>query len=197
MKTSDFDLWRENYDQLGYDDQLVFYNQVAIDHPLQRGFDEQEFIDFLEPLGKIDVIELGGWKGELAQFTLARLPKIRQWLNYEISEQAIKQTACKDSRYKATIPPDFLWNIDIPPADVFVSSHTIEHIKIEQLDKLFSKLPVKYIALQAPLGDEGTDWAGYYGSHILEVGWNTIIHILNDYGFKLTHSRGEFRGFAK
>lgn len=198
MKTADFDLWRDNYDKLTYKQQLKFYNQVAIDHPLQRGFDEAEFEDFLRPLGEITVIEMGGWKGELAKYMLERLPKIRRWLNYEISEQAIIENICPYStRFEALIPSDFLWNIELPKADVFVSSHTIEHIRVAELDKLFSKLPVKYIALQAPLGDEGTDWAGYYGSHILEVGWNTVIELLRGYGFNLTHSKGEFRGFAR
>lgn len=197
MKTADFDLWRDNYDRLTYKQQIKFYNQVAIDHPLQRGFDEVEFEDFLEPLGEITVIELGGWKGELAGYVLNKLPKIRRWLNYEISEQAVKETACNDDRYEPLVPADFLWNIEIPNADVFVSSHTIEHIKVAELDKLLSKLPVKYIGLQAPLADEGTDWGGYYGSHILEVGWNTVIELLREYGFTLTHSKGEFRGFAR
>lgn len=197
MHTSDFDLWRKNYDKLTYKQQLKFYNQVAIDHPLQRGFDEQQFEDFLAPLGEINVIEMGGWKGELAKYMLERLPKIRHWLNYEISEQAIIENICPYSPYEALIPSDFIWNIELPKADVFVSSHTIEHIRASELDKLFSRLPVKYIALQAPLADDGTDWSGYYGSHILEIGWDGVIAMLDRGGYKLTHSKGEFRGFAR
>jgi len=197
MNVIDFDRWRQDYAQLTYKDQLAFYNQVAIDHPLQHGFDEAAFEDFIKPLGEADVIELGGWKGELAAFVLPKLPKVRKWLNYEISEQAIKETYCKDERYHPLIPSDFLWNIEIPKADVFISSHTIEHITAKELDKLFSKLPVKHIGLQAPLGDNGTDWAGYYGSHILEIGWNSVIEMLSGYGFSLTVSSGEFRGFAR
>lgn len=201
MNISDFDQWRNDYDKSSYADQLTFYNQVEVDHPLQKGFDIEAFIRFFDYVlfdsEPITVIELGGWKGELATEMLAKFCNIRRWLNYEISQEAVNKSVCTDERYEAIVPADFAWNIELAKSDVFVSSHTIEHIKADQLYKLFDKLQGKYIGLQAPLADGPTCWTRYYGSHILEVGWEDITQKLNDCDYQPIFQQGEFRGFER
>lgn len=90
----------------------------------------------------------------------------------------------------------------LPQAKVFVASHTIEHMRWRELKSLFNNLPasVKYIGLQSPLKDNGgSNWRNYDGSHILEVGWDSIIAYLDLLGFGLISdlSAPEFRAFEK
>lgn len=204
MRVSDFDQWRERYDRLCYADQLEFYNQVETDHPLQHGYDIEKFSRFFTKIlatsGELTVLEVGGWKGELAKEALEKYEQIRQWVNYEISAEAVKKSVCNDWRYVPLIPANFVWNIPLVEADVFISSHFIEHIRASQLEMLFNNLPssIKYIIIQAPLADEPTDWNGYFGTHILEVGWAGVNEMLDKLGFKLAEILGqEIRYFKK
>jgi len=207
MQPQDFDRWRAEYDQMSYADQVAFYNQVAEDHPHQVHFDASAFELFLrhtiDQVGCVGVLEVGGWKGELAGKMLTRLPGILVWINYEISQTAAEQSVPKTDRYQVVVSDDFVWNITLPPCDVLVASHTIEHIKARELGALIDNLPstIKYIGLQAPLADsaQNVTWAGYWGSHILEIGWYEVVKMLDERGFmvldKLT--LGEFRAFER
>lgn len=202
MNTADFDKWRQDYDYLTYRDQLAFYDRVAEDHPLQRGFDVKAFKAFFEAITllEVQILEFGGWKGELAAEMLAEISRITQWLNLEISRKAVIETKVWDERYRAIILHRFAWEVErLPGGNVFVSSHAIEHIKAAELERLFGKLPpeVTYVGLQAPLVEGPTDWAGYYGSHILEVGWMKIGAILQALGFTQFMAQGEFRGYRR
>jgi hypothetical protein len=207
MQPQDFDRWRAEYDQMTYADQVAFYNQVAEDHPHQVHFDASAFERFLrwaiDARGCIGVIEVGGWKGELAQAMLARLPDVLVWINYEISQTAAEQSVIESNRYQVVVPDDFAWNITLAPADVMVASHTIEHIRERDLAALVDNLPpvVKFVGLQAPLADsaQNVSWAGYWGSHILEIGWYEVVQMLAERGFELIDDLtvGEFRAFRR
>jgi len=202
MNTADFDRWRLNYDTMTYDDQLAFYNRVAVDHPVQHGFDGEAFRAFFEAveMPEIQVLEFGGWKGELAAEVLPLYPHITHWTNLEISILAASDVRCRDGRYRAIVPSAFAWELDqLPDHNVFVSSHAIEHIRAAELEQLLAKLPrkVTYIGLQAPLADGPGDWSGYYGSHILEVGWKQVGAMLQVSGFAEFVNQGEFRGYKR
>lgn len=188
MNVAAFDAWRDHYDSMSYADQVDFYNQVEAAHPKQRAFSAGRLVRFfrfvLASARPIAILEMGGWKGELARAVLGQFgaANINQWINYEISERARDANVCSDSRYTAIVPDDFMWNIDLPLAGVFVASHVIEHIKVSQLTALLDNLPlsVEYIALQAPITQSALahDWSGYLGSHILEIGWRQVTDIL-------------------
>lgn len=204
MTIDDFNEWRKNYDQMSYGDQVEFYNRVAIEHPSQLAFDTEAFSQFFAHIVRqqkvISVLEFGGWKGELADKILSIYSDfILFWTNYEISQKAIENTVCRHFQYYATISHDYLWNIYLPRATVFVSSHAIEHIKEHELELLFRALPqsIRWIGLQAPLAMGPTDWTNYHGSHILECGWAKIIEILKSCDFELFMERNEFRGFTR
>jgi hypothetical protein len=187
---------------MDYAGQLEFYNRVAMEHPLQRGFNLNAFRRFFnliaDLLPRFAVIEMGGWKGELAQEILPFYP-ITTWTNYEISALAVAQSVCKLSNYKPIVADDFIWAIDLPEAAVFVSSHTIEHLRKRELAQLFERLPesVHFVGLQAPLSEGVTDWTGYYGSHILETGWQGVSQMLTAGGFNIMFEQGEFRAWQR
>lgn len=208
MDIAAFDAWRANYDQMSYADQQAFYDRFEAEHPAQAGYlldgGLEHFTRFFEHclahLPKTYVLELGGWKGELAREMLNRFPSLSVWCNVEICCRAIKRTVFSDARYLTYNPPDQPWKVALPPGNVLVASHFIEHIKSLELDKLLRNLPatLRYAALVAPLPATGpVDWSGYHGSHILEQGWQEVNTALWYYGWQpLTElSHKDFRVF--
>ena len=200
MDISEFDAWRANYGQMSYTDQQDFYDRVYADHPHQAGYaldgGLELFIRFfgrvLSELPNVYVLELGGWRGELAQEMLNRFPSLAIWCNVEICRAAVKDSVFASPKYKTWIPPDHPWNMELPPSNVVVASHFIEHIKQQEFELLLINLPetVRYLALVAPLPESGpTDWGGYHGSHILESAWGEIVRLL-----KYHHNFFEFIG---
>lgn len=204
MNIADFDAWRERYDEMTYRDMRDFYNLVEIDHPLQQAYDVGTFSRFLDraivSIGPVSVLEMGGWKGELAQEMLTK-PGVIGWYNLEICENAAQKSVFSSPRYEVVVPDDFAWNTTLPPADVLVASHFIEHIRLWELVALVCNLPgkVRFIGLQAPIQETETDWTGYHGTHILEVGWRDVSACLRADNFaemKVLRDN-DFRAFRK
>lgn len=85
-------------------------------------------------------------------------------------------------RYTTWVPNVFLWELgQLPHYHVYLASHFIEHIRERELLLLLKAIPQhgRFLAFSAPLPEEGpTDWAGYHGSHILEVGWDEVGRIV-------------------
>lgn len=200
----DFNKWRDDYQQMSYDDQVKFYNEVAKRWPEQIDFHFPSWLRFFkyvhDGLGPFSIFEIGGWKGEMAQAVFDTAPdlikrttirggkqQLPTWVNFEISEEALTGTVVTDPRYQAKVPPDFAWNVAIPNMDVFIASHTIEHITEENFVALLDNLPstVVFIGLESPLrpSDVSRDWGNYTGSHILEIGWKEVAEHLADFGF--------------
>lgn len=205
MDVAEFDAWRDEYCQMDYAAQREFYDRVAVDHPCQRAFDFESFAKFFRLYAsRARVLEFGGWKGELAEAILGLSPsaQISKWDNFEISYLAVSQTVCRDVRYVAAVHDQFVWNINLPDADVLVMSHFIEHIRMCHLSILLSRLPpsIRWLLVQAPLPEkaEDIDWSGYHGSHILEVGWEELTAYMRFFGLKedMAHRRGNFRVFG-
>ena len=208
MNVADFDAWRERYDDMTYEEMADFYDAVETDHPLQKAFNADAFHRFLgytiKALGRIDVLEIGGWKGELAKEMLEKLGAIGDWCNVEICWRAVEKSVVVP-KYVAMKPVDFPWNIQLPNADVFVAAHFIEHIKEREFELLLGDLSVsdtvRYIGIQAPIPEsgEGVDWTGYHGTHILEIGWEQVSTLLLGYGFTEIQALriGDFRAFFR
>jgi len=212
VNVADFDAWRERYDEMTYQEMKDFYNRVEMEHPLQQAFNAEAFSRFLayviNAIGPIAVLEIGGWKGELAHRILSKTGVIK-WHNYEICESAVRQTISLSPHisptewYRPIVPGDFVWNITLPEASVLVASHFIEHIKQRELAILIGNLPdtIQFVGLQAPIPEFGydIDWAGYHGTHILEVGWKQVSDLLLRYRFMeiSTLRDGDFRAFRR
>lgn len=198
-----FDEWRADYNGMTYEEQVVFYNEVEKVYPDQTDFDPpswHRFFDYvLGGIGPVSVLEIGGWKGEMAEMVFRVIPEAIKtlvvrgeikptWFNYEISQEAVDKCIIPDQpRYHISVPPDFAWNIPLPLADVFIGSHVIEHIKENEFVSLLYNLPssIKYIALESPIRETDTnrDWARYTGTHILEIGWQELESHLAGHGF--------------
>lgn len=187
MTAVDFDAWRVSYDAMTYDDHVRFYDAVWDAYPVQQHYDTGRATAFLARVDPRRVLELGGWRGELAAAILPEFPDIVRWRNVEVCRGAAENAACTDPRYEAIVPDAWLWERPdlVGFADTFVASHVIEHMRGDQLRALFAVvLPsVDAVFLASPLDEEGQGWAGYHGSHILELGWRDVAALLANAGF--------------
>lgn len=182
MDARHFDQWRQNYDRMSYREQLAFYDHIEAVYPVQSSFNVKAWEAFFEwlPPERVTVFELGGWHGEMAAHLLPGFPFIDKWINWEISRAAVAGSVCDDPRYEAVTPDDFAWLLPLPAHNVFVASHTLEHIRLYQVYQLFRKIPAGvYVGLEIPVTEETPNWEGYHGSHIIEGGWPDIEVILS------------------
>lgn len=183
-QTSRWDAWRVRYATMGVDEQRAAYDGVYVSHRDQARFDADALAALLTHTGAKAVVELGGWDGALAATILATFPAIESWTNYEISSAAVAASVCHDPRYDAVALDDWYWN-DRHDADVFVASHVIEHLSFADLRKTFDATAARWLYVQSPLEEGPTDWTGYEGTHILEVGWAAIDADLAARGYRL------------
>lgn len=181
----DWDGWRAAYDEMSFQDQRAFYDLVWEELPGQARASARSLTAFLEHIDGPPLVvgELGGWDGALAAEVMGG-GRVRAWWNYEISAQAVANSVCEAPMYSGVALGDWYW-ASSHLVDLFVSSHVIEHLKFRDVLASFDATECRWIYLQAPLRDGPTNWAGYHGSHILEVGWGEIMGALAGRGFRL------------
>lgn len=184
-----WDDWRRSYDSQTYAQHVAFYDEVYKAHPVQRHVNHEAVSNFIRayaPICKlVEVIELGGWDGELALNMLENYPRIDSWMNYEICRGAVAASK-PHPRYAGLHPNDWVWNIAIPRADLLVAAHVIEHMRLDNVKALIAKVRnagVTACYVECPISAEPTDWTGYNGSHILEVGWNGLDEVFAKHGY--------------
>lgn len=181
----DFDAWRAAYDDLSYAQHVEFYRQVAEAYPEQQHYNEPAVRAFLAGSDG-SVLEIGGWKGELAAAVLPDFPAIPSWLNVEIAPQAVTESVCDDPRYRVLVPEAFIWDadIDLRPYRTLIASHVIEHMKQADVEKLMDRLGhIERMYVDAPLPPEPSAWEQGESSHIIEVGWIGLAEIFTRHGF--------------
>jgi len=168
-----FDQWRENYDSMSSDEQIKFYNEIEKYYPEQKSFTLKYYDYLFANYQDVDVVEIGGWKGELADYCLKKYP-IKSWINYDITTEALNKSVCKDTRYKVKAV-SFNWmDSETIESDVCLASHVIEHLSDNDLRKLIQCIKSKVILFEAPIKKGLNDWTGYPGTHILKMGWDQI-----------------------
>ena len=125
-----------------FDDQQRFYRLVADLYPVQQSFDPLLATNAFDAIhgADLNVVELGGWDGKLAQNMLHRTD-VATWTNYDLVEVP---TACSQPGYQMVVLEDYLWTNPIR-GDVFVATHMIEHIRFRELLDLFDALRVSWV----------------------------------------------------
>jgi len=181
----DWDAYRAAYDGMTYGEQVAFYDRVWELHPEQHHYDAEACAAFLEDVAARNIVEIGGWRGELATEMLARFPKIRRWHNIELCRGAVMATVCDDPPYTTQVPGNWAWTMIYEPGQVLVAAHVIEHMTLAQVELLLTAIRPRAAFIQSPLTEEGEDWAGYTGSHVLRAGWREIVALCGTCG--LTH----------
>jgi hypothetical protein len=178
----DWDAYRAAYDGMTYGEQVAFYSRVWDLHPDQHHYDPAACAAFLEAVKADRVIEIGGWRGHLAAEMLTQFPKIKRWHNIELCRGAVQATVCEDPRYTAQVPGNWAWTMIHEPGGVLVAAHVIEHMTAAQVALLLGALHPRAAFVQSPLTEDGQDWAGYGGSHVLRAGWRDVIALFAAYG---------------
>jgi glycosyltransferase involved in cell wall biosynthesis len=178
----DWDQWRADYPNLSFKAQQDIYATVAEHSPDQNRFDEQSARAFLQLAAPSRVVEVGGWRGELAAALLPDFPTIKSWANHEIAPNL--EPSPTDQRYRHHILTDWPWKRRMV-GDALVLSHVVEHMQAAQFGRLLSKFTGDWVYIDCPVSDDPPDWTGYDGSHVIEVGWSGLTLLLNHHGFTL------------
>lgn len=183
----DFDEWRRNYSTMSEAEHLEFLNRCEALFPDQAHFNFQAIRKYIEFYPNSRVLEIGGWKGELAKMVMEEVP-VASWRNIEPCSAAIDKTVpmgqlpyipLRQSRFRWFNEPRTLH------PDLLISSNTIEHLDNTDLLSLvrwFCGIP--HVILEAPLKPHKESWDGYLGSHMLEMDWHDMHHLMYQYGYR-------------
>ena len=142
----------------------------------------------------LSVFEFGCGTGLLAKDVLDNCGNfVSQWTGYDLINitESINKFKFLENKYN-----NFIWNTDFEfDYDLFVSTHTLEHINENQLRLLFDKIKnsnIKYLFLTTPF-DPAKPAGGWHNSgsaHILELDFNSYCNAVSSCGFNLTgHSQ--------
>jgi hypothetical protein len=187
-----FDKWRENYSVMTNQEHLEFCNRAEARFPSQQHFTASNFEALFRDKSPWmpRVLEIGGWKGELAQHCSSRF-EIESWLNVDFCVAALQKTVDMGDflyRYGFSCPDTINWfnSPRIRDYEVCISSHTIEHLSDEHLLQLIDYISgIPMVMFEAPIGDVENDWRGYLGTHILKMGWNGVNEAMSSRGYEV------------
>ncbi len=172
-----FNKWRAAYETMTDEEHLLFCNAAEAKWPTQKSFTYSNFESlFKKAPPNLSVVEIGGWKGELAEKCLSNFP-IEKWSNFDFCGAAIGKTIPSDKRYIAYLQNSPAWfrNYRKEEFDVCVSAHMIEHLSDAHLIELLDWIKgIPVVIFEAPLLDGENNWHDYYGTHILKMGWDKI-----------------------
>ncbi len=172
-----WDVWRSLYSELTQEENIQFGYDINAIYPHQQSFTVSNYDLLFSRFPGRTVMEIGGWKGELAHYCLTRYP-IKQWTNFEICQAAVEKTVPMTALpFSVVMPNRFDWFKDKRPVDfdVCVAAHTIEHLSDEHLVDLVEHIKgTPIVMFEAPIQPAGDDWTGYQGTHILKMGWNGV-----------------------
>jgi hypothetical protein len=191
---SQFNRFRRLYDTFSFDHRKKLANKWLIKYPEQAHFNFTPVSYWLENIVSrpTSVLEIGGWRGDLAEKALSSFDHIKLWHNYDLLNLNNYQK-CNDERYKLVSLEDFLWHLPLNiEYNALIATHTIEHFKWRELIELISWIPagIKTVLFEAPLpvSHENYNWKGDHSSHILEKGWEQVKSEMKNRGFSVNFS---------
>ena len=141
------------------------------------------------------IVELGCGDGSLAVACLTNLHTQQplEWVGYDISPYFI-QNAKRHEQFIPCLLEDQIWNLNIPRFDVFVSSHTLEHLYSDEVEKLVAWLSshAKYAVVCVPLRPDKT---AVGANHILDKGFIWLRELFVRAGFRIIWDTGRYFGW--
>lgn len=176
----DWNGWRERYDYMTFADHQAFNAEVLTHYPAQQHFDANACRNFLAARGnRLDVAELGGWDGALAKLMLEEA-RAASWDNYDITP-GVPQV-CHHPDYEYVVLDRWPWRRKVK-ADALVASHVLEHLKLDEVDKLLSAWDCPHVYVDTPISRDGTSWDDYAGTHILEAGSTELLELFDSHDY--------------
>ncbi len=188
-----FNLWREYYDELTFSqhkDITDYWNNRPF---LERSAHPSFFIWAFRQLAKtgmdlseVRIVELGSADGWLAYKCMSKL-KFKSWVGYDISSRMVGKTLpeAKEPGFVNTELDAQFWDSAVGEFDIFVCSHTIEHVSNNHFEELLDFVSPRAEALILEIYIKGNraDWEGYMGSHIMTFGRTDIDRMIKNRGF--------------
>ena len=190
MKTAEYDQYRAEYPTQTIQGHAALYNKRFSERPGNTSFSGRAVRSFLDQCGKhpIFVAEIGGRDGGLANLALSSNLPIEKWINYEISDEPLRNPATIDTRYEGRLMPNFCWWKTTPiEGNALILSHIIEHLSDDDFKGLVASIPknIRRVHAQAPIPMRGPmNWNGYFCSHVLTMGWVEVNEVFEAAGFK-------------
>ena len=180
------------------------YDGLAKTGNSQRRFHGPSVKEFFSTAKPEMVIELGGWDGEMANLILPDNDDVVSWTNFELASVA---QVCNDDRYDFFVSTDdWAWNHPGFSGDCFVSSHSIEHVSVDNVKSILSRLDEEFFSsafIQAPIPVKGKpNWERWKNSgHIIQCNMSELDEMFTDHGWTLRMSsrRGsdQIRGWVR
>jgi hypothetical protein len=193
-ETYHLDRYRNKYYSLSFGQKFKKANKWLNQYPEQAHFDLIPVNYWLENIvpGPALILEIGGWRGDLAEKALAGSEHIALWHNYDLIKYNSYQK-CSDERYRLITLNDYLWHLS-PSIEynALIATHMIEHISWQEFTELAGWLPSSIITVlfEAPLpaSDENFSWKGDHSSHVFEKGWEQVITEMKKHEFSVVYS---------
>lgn len=185
----DYDGWRRRYDRMNIVDHYAFWDDVEREFPEQVHTHKTWVLDVIRRHGDVRrVVEIGGWKGELAACVLDKCPDIESWTNYDWMPRARDLSACNDFRYHVRTCQ--LLYAELPPeCDFIVAGHVLEHMRAWEVEgvlrRFCSEAKGLYVEMPLPVGGGPQCWTGVTAAHILEIGWWGFVDLAEKCSFAL------------
>jgi len=182
--------YRECHEDMRFDFRVLLNHILDKMYPNQNSSHKKQFAKMFSRIKRsnLKVVELGCHQGLLAKDMLRRFDFIESWTGYDFPSP-IERTVVEDKRYKPIILEKHFFKTDLPEFDVFVSSHTFEHLSYKEVKRtLRNVLGVEYILLETPLTKGGQKWIGYGGAHVLRWGSNLLKDYIESLGYKNYYS---------
>jgi hypothetical protein len=154
-------------------------------YPIQRYFHAIHFKKMFEKLPEdLSVVELGCHQGNLAKKMLKEFSKIKSWTGYDF-HSPISRSIVHDDRYSSMILSDWFQNISLPDFDVFVSSHTLEHLSNKEAAAVLCRIQSPYMLIEVPLNKEGRNWHNWGCTHTLLWGLDKLYNFITNLGYSM------------
>jgi acetyltransferase-like isoleucine patch superfamily enzyme len=196
-----FDSWRNCRGDLPYGEHVRFFDAIFDKYPNQHYCNLVEARTFCSQLpAASQILELGGWKGQVAEILLAEFPDIEHWHNFELSGNAVKE-GLRHPRFTSRVADDFVWRLeDLPPCNVLFAAHVLEHLTSREIGELLRKLiSVMHVFVESPLPAAGKQlsWAGNLSTAVLDIGWLELEELFGTFGFQAVRRAGRVRIFER
>lgn len=188
IKVGKVDPFRNNFDSLTFAEVSQIYEAVTPHFGVQRHFGFEQFKRAAKSV-KLSgvVVELGDHDGNLAEMTLQDFPDISEWIGFDVCAAGDR---LEHPRYKHKMLTDwFHKSAQLNEVDVFVSTHTLEHMgRLSALDTLrfVSESPIKKMILEMPFRHSG-NWNGSSSLHIFKGSPREISNILKHAGWEIVY----------
>lgn len=191
-----FNKWRALYNELSDKEQFDFYDDLEKKYPVQRSYNFNNIREVFKHVPiHCHILEVGGWKGELAlEVFQSDIQCVSSWNNIEICKSAIaKEVENLDKfNYNSIYVETFNWFKNQSIKDLFsevnllISCHMLEHLSDQDAKDFLeytSECPFVYI--EAPIAKTWkNNWHNYIGTHILTMSWEDIIQHMKTLGHK-------------